>query len=364
MTPDLPLPDLRAVHTRSTPLSTTSHRTRLPLPQEVREPPTRSRRETASFRSLSAVTRHRHRASTTRSTSPRRHGALCPQFRRDLHRTFLRRCPNRGFIASARDGVFRVFARKGGCRLHRAGRLRHRSVGQLPPRHGRAGRLVVHGTTKVPPFIVFIRRPGAPGGAGGTCRGQAPAAARAEQEGQAVHDSTTSGHSSAASHVHLPPDVPAAQPQLTPAAARALGGAAGAHGGASDRVGARIGSPPVGPHFSSAKAAREVECRLPLECALSCWRESLLRVVGSLRPSLRRSRAGVVAISSGKLSAKAKHIKPSTTQEGEAFRMETLVLGEMTAEGVGHFSPKPNNSRTAKAKEERQSLPHPTLFLS
>ena len=34
------------------------------------------------------------------------------------------------------------------------------------------------------------------------------------------------------------------------AAARALGGAAGALGGASDRVGARIGSPPVGPHFS------------------------------------------------------------------------------------------------------------------
>jgi len=34
------------------------------------------------------------------------------------------------------------------------------------------------------------------------------------------------------------------------AAARALGGAAGALGGASDRVGARIGSPPVGPLFS------------------------------------------------------------------------------------------------------------------
>ena len=34
------------------------------------------------------------------------------------------------------------------------------------------------------------------------------------------------------------------------AAARALGGAAGALGGASDRVGARIGSPSVGPHFS------------------------------------------------------------------------------------------------------------------
>ena len=34
------------------------------------------------------------------------------------------------------------------------------------------------------------------------------------------------------------------------AAARALGGAAGALGSASDRVGARIGSPPVRPHFS------------------------------------------------------------------------------------------------------------------
>ena len=34
------------------------------------------------------------------------------------------------------------------------------------------------------------------------------------------------------------------------AAAIALDGAAGALGGASDRVGARIGSPPVGPHFS------------------------------------------------------------------------------------------------------------------
>ena len=33
-------------------------------------------------------------------------------------------------------------------------------------------------------------------------------------------------------------------------AARALGGAAGALGGASDRIGARIGSSPVGPHFS------------------------------------------------------------------------------------------------------------------
>ena len=77
----------------------------------------------------------------------------------------------------------------------------------------------------------------------------------------------------------------------------------------------------------------------------------MLRVVGSLRPSLRRSRAGVVAISSGKLSAKAKHIKPSTTQEGEVFRMETLVLGEMIAEGVGHFSPKPNNnSKSGKNK--------------
>ena len=76
----------------------------------------------------------------------------------------------------------------------------------------------------------------------------------------------------------------------------------------------------------------------------------MLHVVGSLRPSLRRSRAGVIAISSGILSAKAEHIKPSQTQEGEVFRMQTIVLGEMISEGVGHFSPKPNNSRTAKAE--------------
>ena len=72
---------------------------------------------------------------------------------------------------------------------------------------------------------------------------------------------------------------------------------------------------------------------------------------------MKRSRAGVVAISSGRLSAKAEHIKPSKTQEGEVFRMETLVLGEMIAEGVGHFSPKPNNSRTAKAERREAKLP-------
>ena len=65
---------------------------------------------------------------------------------------------------------------------------------------------------------------------------------------------------------------------------------------------------------------------------------------------MTRSRAGVVGVSSGKLPAKAKHIKHSKTQEGEVFRMQMLVLGEMIAEGVGHFSPKPNNSRTAKAE--------------
>ena len=54
---------------------------------------------------------------------------------------------------------------------------------------------------------------------------------------------------------------------------------------------------------------------------------------------------------------KAEHIKPSKTQEGEVFRMETLVLGEMIAEGVGHFSPKPNNSRTAKAKRTEAKFP-------
>ena len=73
---------------------------------------------------------------------------------------------------------------------------------------------------------------------------------------------------------------------------------------------------------------------------------------------MRRSRAVVVAISSGKLSAKAKHIKPSKIQKGEVFRMETLVLGEMIAEGLGHFSLKPNNSRTAKA--ERREAKSPT----
>ena len=72
---------------------------------------------------------------------------------------------------------------------------------------------------------------------------------------------------------------------------------------------------------------------------------------------MRRSRAGVVAISSGKLSAKAKDIKPSTTQEGEVIRMETLVLEEMIAEGVGHFSPKPNNTRTAKAERRKAKSP-------
>ena len=67
-------------------------------------------------------------------------------------------------------------------------------------------------------------------------------------------------------------------------------------------------------------------------------------------------RAGIVAISSGKLSAEAKRIKPSKTQEGEIFRMQTLVLGEMIAEGVGHFSPKPNKYRTARA-ERRDAKP-------
>ena len=73
---------------------------------------------------------------------------------------------------------------------------------------------------------------------------------------------------------------------------------------------------------------------------------------------MRRSRAGVIATSSGNLSAKAKHIKPSKTQQGEVFKMHTLVLGEMTAEGVGHFSPKPNNYRTATA--ERREAKSPT----
>ena len=49
VTPDLPLPDLPAVRTRTAPPPNTSHRTRLPLPKKIREPSTRSRREAASF---------------------------------------------------------------------------------------------------------------------------------------------------------------------------------------------------------------------------------------------------------------------------------------------------------------------------
>ena len=58
----------------------------------------------------------------------------------------------------------------------------------------------------------------------------------------------------------------------------------------------------------------------------------------------------MVAISSGKLSAKAKHIKPSTTQKGEVFRMETLVLEEKVAEGVGHFFAETEHTITTKAE--------------
>ena len=83
----------------------------------------------------------------------------------------------------------------------------------------------------------------------------------------------------------------------------------------------------------------------------------MLRVVGSLRPSFRRSRAGVVAIPSGKLCATAKRIKPSKTLEGEVLRMDTLVLGEIIAEGVENFSPKPNKSRTAKADRREAKSP-------
>ena len=52
VSPDLPLPDPCAVQPRSISLSTTFHLTRLPLPQETREPSTRSRRETASFHKI------------------------------------------------------------------------------------------------------------------------------------------------------------------------------------------------------------------------------------------------------------------------------------------------------------------------
>ena len=60
MNVDLSLPDLPVVHTWSTSLSSTSHRARLPLPLEVREPSTRSRMETACFYWLSVVARHQH----------------------------------------------------------------------------------------------------------------------------------------------------------------------------------------------------------------------------------------------------------------------------------------------------------------
>ena len=65
---------------------------------------------------------------------------------------------------------------------------------------------------------------------------------------------------------------------------------------------------------------------------------------------MRRSRAEVIVISSVNLSATAEHIKPSKTEEGEVLRMETLFLREIIAEGVEHFSLKPNNSRTVKAE--------------
>ena len=173
----------------------------------------RSNRETNNFHRLSTVARRQHRAPRTRSSSHLQHGVLQHQLRRDLQGTIIRIGPNRGFIAAARDGVFRVFARNGGSRLYRAGRLRHRGVGQLPPRHGRAGRLIVHGTTEVPPFIiVIIRRHGVLGDASGTCRGKLKLQLARNKKAKR---SKTSGHSSAASHVHLPPDAPAPQPQLT-----------------------------------------------------------------------------------------------------------------------------------------------------
>ena len=58
----------------------------------------------------------------------------------------------------------------------------------------------------------------------------------------------------------------------------------------------------------------------------------MLRVVGSLRPSLRRSRAGEVAICSGKLSAKAETHKAQqdTRKQHEAkFSGQTLYLVEL-----------------------------------
>ena len=72
VSPDLPLPDPCAVHPRSTSFSTTSHRTRLPLPQEVREPFTRSKRETASFHKQILFLDLRPRKMDRRSNERRR----------------------------------------------------------------------------------------------------------------------------------------------------------------------------------------------------------------------------------------------------------------------------------------------------
>ena len=52
------------------------------------------------------------------------------------------------------------------------------------------------------------------------------------------------------------------------------------------------------------------------------------------------------------------NIKPSKTQKGAVFWMDTLVLEEIIAEGVIHFSLNPNKSRTAKA--ERREAKYPT----
>ena len=67
-----------------------------------------------------------------------------------------------------------------------------------------------------------------------------------------------------------------------------------------------------------------------------------------------------VAIYSGKLSAKGKHIKHSKTQKGEVFRTQALVLGELGSRRCETLF-KAEQLRQPKQREERQSFPQPTI---
>ena len=50
--------------------------------------------------------------------------------------------------------------------------------------------------------------------------------------------------------------------------------------------------------------------------------------------------------------------KPTKIQKGDFFRIETLVIEEMIAEGVKYFPQKPNNSRTANAERKEAKFYH------